>query len=394
MRKITLILSLMVAMVTTAMAQIDTNKEYRIKNVNGYMTIGEGYDRSYGPIGCAQLDEYNDNQIFVFTAVDGKENTYFLKSKAGKYITYYCVEQIDGKDAGLGWNAHVSSNVADAQELTFEVKGNEYVIKGYNESKSKDCYFKTGQAQDPNTWGLVNNGMYFLYNDEENIDNAATWALEEIVPEVLVDIDVTKQYRIKTVVTLGTDSKPTNLYMTIGEGYTHTYGPVSCITLDESNDDQIFIFTAVEGKENTYLLKSQTGKYITYYCDDQVDGNGQGWNVHISNDVSKAQELTFNATGTEYTIKGYNEDKKEDRYFKIGAASEQNSNIQYVYNDANDINLIATWSLVEIETEATAIENVNVEIANDVIYDITGRRVKEITNAGIYIINGKKTFVK
>lgn len=41
----------------------------------------------------------------------------------------------------------------------------------------------------------------------------------------------------------------------------------------------------------------------------------------------------------------------------------------------------------------TGIENVAVENAK-VIYDITGREVKEITNAGIYIVNGKKVFVK
>ena len=50
--------------------------------------------------------------------------------------------------------------------------------------------------------------------------------------------------------------------------------------------------------------------------------------------------------------------------------------------------------VVPTKNAETAIENVNVETANNAIYDITGRRVKEITNAGIYIINGKKTFVK
>jgi hypothetical protein len=42
----------------------------------------------------------------------------------------------------------------------------------------------------------------------------------------------------------------------------------------------------------------------------------------------------------------------------------------------------------------TAIEEVETEVAGTVIYDLTGRRVNEITKAGVYIINGKKTLVK
>ena len=46
------------------------------------------------------------------------------------------------------------------------------------------------------------------------------------------------------------------------------------------------------------------------------------------------------------------------------------------------------------EAKVTSIENIVAENGAKVIYDITGRRVNEITNAGIYIVNGKKVFVK
>lgn len=42
----------------------------------------------------------------------------------------------------------------------------------------------------------------------------------------------------------------------------------------------------------------------------------------------------------------------------------------------------------------TAIEEVETEVAETVIYDLTGRRVSEITKAGVYIVNGKKVLVK
>ena len=46
------------------------------------------------------------------------------------------------------------------------------------------------------------------------------------------------------------------------------------------------------------------------------------------------------------------------------------------------------------ENSVTSISNIAVENAENVIYDITGRRVNEITEAGIYIVNGKKVLVK
>ena len=48
-----------------------------------------------------------------------------------------------------------------------------------------------------------------------------------------------------------------------------------------------------------------------------------------------------------------------------------------------------TWTIGD-----TAIEEVKGENAEKVIYDLTGRRVENITNAGIYIVDGKKVLVK
>ena len=49
-----------------------------------------------------------------------------------------------------------------------------------------------------------------------------------------------------------------------------------------------------------------------------------------------------------------------------------------------------TWVI----TDDTAVDNVEVEGGEQTIFDLTGRRVKNITNAGIYIVNGKKVIVK
>lgn len=50
-----------------------------------------------------------------------------------------------------------------------------------------------------------------------------------------------------------------------------------------------------------------------------------------------------------------------------------------------------TWTIVAGES---SIDDVVVENGTKVIYDLTGRRVENITNAGIYIVGGKKVLVK
>ena len=50
-----------------------------------------------------------------------------------------------------------------------------------------------------------------------------------------------------------------------------------------------------------------------------------------------------------------------------------------------------TWTVVAGES---SIDDIVVENGAKVIYDITGRRVENITKAGIYIVNGKKVLVK
>jgi hypothetical protein len=45
-------------------------------------------------------------------------------------------------------------------------------------------------------------------------------------------------------------------------------------------------------------------------------------------------------------------------------------------------------------TATDGIDGIDAEERNDVIYDLTGRKIETITKAGIYIINGKKVLVK
>lgn len=47
-----------------------------------------------------------------------------------------------------------------------------------------------------------------------------------------------------------------------------------------------------------------------------------------------------------------------------------------------------------VEAITDGIDDINAEVENNVIYDLTGRRIEKITESGIYIVNGKKVLVK
>ena len=89
MRKFTLLLTLLMAFMTTAIAQIDTSKEYRVKHTTtGKVMNASNYDaHPTGPLGGVNFVEEaeSDDQVFLFEA-DG--TGYKLKTKSGKYI--YC----------------------------------------------------------------------------------------------------------------------------------------------------------------------------------------------------------------------------------------------------------------------------------------------------------------
>ena len=109
MRKFTLLLTLLMAFMTTAIAQIDTSKEYRVKHTTtGKVMNASNYDaHPTGPLGGVNFVEEaeSDDQVFLFEA-DG--SGYKLKTKSGKYI--YC----------QAWNVDA---LDQASTLTFSNNG-------------------------------------------------------------------------------------------------------------------------------------------------------------------------------------------------------------------------------------------------------------------------------
>jgi hypothetical protein len=151
MKRLTLIISLLVAMVTTAMAQIDVTKTYRIKDVaSGEYLTAFNHDThsggAQGGVGVAALDENSKEQVFY---LEPTSNGYVLRLANDYYVV------------GWGWN--VDAIRQGGTNFSFEDagEGNVYLKKG-------GTYFK---IQD-----LVDAKYVFC---DASADARATWTLEE-----------------------------------------------------------------------------------------------------------------------------------------------------------------------------------------------------------------------
>ena len=185
-----------------------------------------------------------------------------------------------------------------------------------------------------------------------------------VVAPVVPEIDLNKAYRVKNV--------ETDNYLNVSAyNADNTTGPIGSVTIAEAavNGDQIF--KVEEAGDGKYYLVSLNGHYIV--C--------RPWNVDACDNGQKTvlgfefiNETVFNITC-------------EKGYFKV----ENVSGVTYPFCDA-PADKAATWTLEEIEVPEGII-NVVENIVKSV-YDLTGRKIENITKPGIYIVNGKKIIVK
>jgi hypothetical protein len=90
-------------------------------------------------------------------------------------------------------------------------------------------------------------------------------------------------------------------------------------------------------------------------------------------------------------------EKKEVGFYNAQLTDNKflnNANKAYLPASALPANVALSANLRFDFGGTTAIEEVETEVAETVIYDLTGRRVNEITKAGVYVVNGRKILVK
>ena len=194
------------------------------------------------------------------------------------------------------------------------------------------------------------------------IDKVYTWTISENntpAPE----IDLTKVYRVKDV--------NSNKYLHIGNYDAHPGGAVGGVKVEANEESRDQVFTIEDAGAGQYYLKSLEGHYIV--CRSyNVDGSMEEKTALGFEFINETQFYITNARG----------------YFKV----ENIEGVDYTFCDA-EIDKAATWVLEEAANPA-GIEEITAGDVEKRIYDLTGRRVENVTNAGIYIVNGKKVLVK
>ena len=168
--------------------------------------------------------------------------------------------------------------------------------------------------------------------------------------------------------------------------------------IDGVKDNSWLNLVEVEG-----VLPANTG--IILYSENPVECK-----LTVTNDAATAVVTDNKLAGTVYN--SYIAKEENNAYYILSKDDKGNvgmynpilgTNTARFKNGANKAYLVlpvtgsnpAAYYSLRFEGEGTTgIENVEVENASNVVYDLTGRRVEAITAPGIYIVNGKKVLVK
>ena len=152
------------------------------------------------------------------------------------------------------------------------------------------------------------------------------------------------------------------------------------VTLSYDEDwQQISRLITLKGETKDYVLTYAPSSYTaSNKMEYLVNAEWNGFDAYVCNaPVAEAGTYTLNLKDIVVDYAG--ESHVDDWGYTYYEWHAKNGCIDKTY----------TWTIAD-----TAIEDVEAENSEKVIYDLTGRRVENITNAGIYIVNGKKVLVK
>ena len=306
-----------------------------------------------------------------FLCEDNGDGTVTLQTTDGKYLVYHSSYNSVNWLQNGGDTDGLQESEDEMTKITFakmqnggNVAANDnkqifglvtwYSKRGYDTSKNENCY-----------------GYMVLKTDGSNYDGASAPFWNDNFSSGLFLEQVAEpsaQFRIKAVTQ--------NKYLNI-EAYNanNATGPKGSVGIADYAEDNRQIFTIVEAEDEKVYFVSAEGYYIV--C--------RQWNIDASNTGEKTALGIEYKNDTEFYI------KNGSQYFKIdpvdGAADSY-----YPYCDAS-FSAAALWTLEEVGT-TTGIEDMKGESGKvKGIYDLSGRKLNEISAPGIYIVNGKKVLI-
>ena len=265
-------------LVMGAMAQIDTNLEYRLKDVTtGLYLNAANYDEhsggTHGGVNVAEKAE-SDDQIFTF---EQSGDGYYLQTRSGYYI--FC----------QAWNVDALQSPKKSL-LTFAEagNGNYYILNGTK-------YFKVE---------YVSAGSGYYPFCDAAISNAATWTLEPLTSGPIT-------YEVKV---LGTDDAAAAV---VYDG--QEYKADATFNATKSVKKADLTATAVEGKIAVVSLDGTT-VYVSYFDADTkfyTIMNGKGGYVSLNPTYVAGQYLKLSNTNAPCDNQGIWAFVKEGSAYKV-----------------------------------------------------------------------------
>ena len=307
----------------------------------------------------------------------------FVPAQDGKFYIYNVQRGVYMKAVGgQGTPAVVTSDKNSAKPVAIKNLGVGNVIGIYPDGQSmmhaQDDYSK------------------IVGWNETNVNDGSAWVINEV--------DIDDAYQEVAVSEVG--------YATLCLGYNATIpaGVEAYIAKADGIGNGNISLTQVEGvlpANEAVILKLAEGasagtfNFVYAASAKNVEGNlfeGTTVDTNITNDAY-VLGVVDGVVGLYNATKNINTDTTNDGTEEEPAVTYEawKNNANKAYLPANVVPVEeqgAAYYSFRFEDGTTAIENVEVESAVNVIYDLTGRRVEAITAPGIYIVNGKKTLVK
>lgn len=418
----------------------DQNSYVGIKALNTYeLRCAQGnfgyylayYDNGVKAASQSQVAKTNDDRRWEFVPVEGEEGVYYLKN-IGQNL--YISELVNGQ------NVIMTSPVPMVKFTIFYngdgtasiLKAGEPNVSLYRDSKNSIVGKEPGETR--SQWRIE------LYTDNATaVEIAELEALvaeaERVIAEAGHGIDNLAVYvsdiELENFVRRVTEAKEAADTALDNQASVSDFMPyIKALETAIANTEAAYVLKPLSSHGETiyyYYLKDvdagtyafvnpdATGRYVDAMGTAELDTENDNyvW-AFVKNSNGELQIYNKGYDAYLYTLSSspnpLKADKAEDAGNYVFSVDNDKKALvitegaKYLYNQSGKVRIYSSnksyWKLELIGTEEgslTSISEIETETTAPVlegIYDLTGRKIEEITEPGIYIINGKKRLVK
>ena len=163
---------------------------------------------------------------------------------------------------------------------------------------------------------------------------------------------------------------------------------VEAYTVTAVNTDNVTLtqVTGVLPANTGVIVKAGKGNYTFAYSADEA--------ADVAGNLLEGSVKDKNVEGEAYVLGVVDGEVGLYKALASGTSWKNNANRAYLPASAVSASAALSAGFRFNFGGTTAIEEVETEAAETVIYDLTGRRVNKITKAGVYVVGGRKILVK